>query len=107
MDTKINDLRVKDLKTILEKLPDDMLVVIPVVDVDDVNDISGFRRVRTAGILVNEYEEICDRKVLCLNGATNGADIADQIHFSDRDVSVETVLYGYSKYDGPVEEPVV
>ena len=101
-----NDLRVKDLKTILEKLPDDMLVIIPVMDADDVNNIDGFRRVRTVGILVDEYEDVCDRKVLCLNGAANGADIADQIRYSGRGVSVETVLYAYSKYDGPVEESV-
>lgn len=107
MNMNNNDLRVKDLKTILEKLSDDMLIIIPVVDVYDVNNINGFRRVRTAGILVSENEDPHDRKVLCLNGAVNGADIADQIHFSDCDVSVETILYGYSKYDGPVEELVV
>ncbi len=106
MDINNNDLRVKDLKTILEKLPDDMLIVIPVIDANDVNNIDGFRKVRTAGILVSETEDFCDRKVLCLNGAANGADIADQVHFSDIEVSVETILYGYSKYDGPVEESV-
>lgn len=100
-----NDLRVKDLKIILERLPDDMLVVIPVVDEEDVNQLYGFRKVRTAGILECESEK--DRKVVCLNGATNGMDIADQVKFSDRDVSVSMILYGYSKYDGPVMEPVI
>lgn len=106
MDTISNDLRVKDLKTILEKLPDDMLIIIPVVDENDVNNINGFRRARTVGIIEDEYEDDRDRKVLCINGAANGADIADQVHFSGRDVSVTTVLYAYSKYDGPVIEPV-
>ena len=103
----MNDLRVKDLKTILEKLPDDMMIVIPVIDAIDVNNIDGFRKVRTAGVLVDDYTiEPCDRKVLCLNGAAHGADIADQVRESGLEVSVETVLYAYSKYDGPVEEPV-
>lgn len=106
MDTISNDLRVKDLKTILKKLPDDMLIIIPVVDENDVNNIDGFRRARTVGIIEDEYEDDRDRKVLCINGAANGADIADQVQFSGRDVSVTTVLYAYSKYDGPVIEPV-
>ena len=106
MNSSHNDLRVKDLKTILEGLPDDMLVVIPAVDEDYVNKLYGFRRVRTVGILEDEFEEERDRKVLCINGACDGADIADQVHYSGRDVSVTTVLYAYSKYDGPVNEPV-
>lgn len=106
MDAGTNDLRVKDLKVILDKLPDDMLVIIPVVDEDDVNEIFGFRKVRTVGILESMHEQESDRKVLCLNGATAGADIADQIDMSDLEVSALTVLYGYSKYDGPVEESV-
>lgn len=106
MSSSHNDLRVKDLKTILEGLPDDMLVVIPVVDEDYVNKLHGFRRVRTVGIIEDEYEEERDRKVLCVNGACDGADIADQVNYSGRDVSVTTVLYAYSKYDGPVNEPV-
>ncbi len=104
MDTTSNDLRVKDLKAILEGLPDDMLVIIPVVDEDNVNRMCGFRKVRTAGILEDEDEDENDQRVLCLNGAKDGADIADQVHFSGRDVSVTAVLYGYSKYDGPVVE---
>ena len=101
-----NDLRVKDLKTILDGLPDDMLVVIPAVDEDDVNKMYGFRRVRTVGILEDEDEDVRDRKVLCINGASNGADIADQVRYSGRDVVATTVLYAYSKYDGPVNESV-
>ena len=58
MDASSNDLRVKDLRIILEGLPDDMLIIIPVVDENDVNHIYGFRKVRTAGILEDEYEDL-------------------------------------------------
>ena len=86
------DMRVKDLKNILDKLPDDLLVIIPVIDEDNANQIYGFRKIRTAGILVCDGED--DREVLCLNAAYDGQDIADQIHFSDRDVGVKTILFG-------------
>lgn len=89
-------LTVGGLKTILEELPDEMFVVIPVVDEDDVNRMLGFRKVRTAGILECEFETENEKKVLCVNGASDGYDIADQVHFSGRDVSVTTVLYGKS-----------
>lgn len=90
-------MRIGDLKTVLRDLPDEMLVVIPVVDEDDVNHISGFRKVRTAGILGCQTEN--EQEVLCLNGAADGQDIADQIHFSGQDVDVLNILYGKSKYD--------
>lgn len=85
-------MRVSDLKNIICDLPDEMLVVIPVVNEDDVNLIFGFRKVRTAGILGCQTES--EKEVLCLNGATDGKDIADQIHFSDEDVDVLEILYG-------------
>lgn len=89
-------MRVEDLKSILNGLPDDMLVVIPVIDEEDVNHIYGFRKVRTAGILRCETEECSE--VVCLNGAADGQDILDQIHYSaidiERDVKVTKLLYG-------------
>lgn len=89
----MNDyMRIKDLKSIIQDLPDDMLIVIPVVDEDDVDSIIAFRKVRTAGILVCEHES--DPEVLCLNGSTEGYDIADQIESSGREVDVKEVLYG-------------
>lgn len=91
------DMRVKDLKDILNKLPDNMAIVIPVIDEDDANDINGFRKVRTAGILVSEGEE--DREVLCLNAAADGQDICDQVYFSGRGVDVKEVLFGTSRYE--------
>ena len=88
-----HNMRVKDLKHILEQLPDDMAVIIPVIDEEDANHIYGFRHVRTAGILISEGEQ--DREVLCLNAAADGQDIADQVHLSGRDVGVKEILYSY------------
>ena len=90
-------MRVKDLKHILEQLPDDMAVIIPVIDEEDANYIYGFRHVRTAGILISDGEQ--DREVLCLNAAADRQDIADQVYFSGRDVGVKNILFGVSKYD--------
>ena len=90
--TDYRNMRIKDLKNIINDLSDDMPVVIPVIDQDDVNRIYGFRMVRTAGILTDDYEK--ESKVLCLNGSADGEDIADQIYHSGRDVGVETILMG-------------
>lgn len=64
------DMRVKDLKNIINQLPDDMLVVMPVIDENNANHIYGFRRVRTAGVLTCNGEE--DRNALCLNSSESG-----------------------------------
>ena len=93
------NMRVKDLKAILENIPDETLIVIPVVNEDNVNDISGFRLVRTAGILEDDYEDESMRRVLCLNGSADGYDIADQVFESGRDVSVIDILYGKSVFE--------
>lgn len=93
----MTDMRVKDLKSIIDKLPDDMLVVIPVIDEEDANHIYGFRKVRTAGTLICEYED--ESEALCLNAAADDQDIADQVHFSGKDVSVKDILFGTSKYE--------
>lgn len=90
--TDYRNMRIKDLKNIISDLPDDMPVVIPVIDQDDVNIIRGFRMARTAGILTDDYEK--ESRVLCLNSSADGQDIADQIHYSGRDVGVETILMG-------------
>lgn len=89
-------MRVSDLKAILNGLPENMLVIIPVVDSDNVNKIIGFRKVRTAGILTDNGAPEDERNVLCLNGATRGQDIADQVFLSGRGVGVKEVLYGES-----------
>lgn len=93
MDNEHINMRVKDLKCILEQLPDDMAVIIPVIDEEDANHIYGFRHVRTAGILMSEGEQ--DQEVLCLNTAADMKDIADQVHLSGRDVVVKEILFGF------------
>ena len=85
-----------ELKNLITDLPDDMPVIIPVIDEENCNRIFGFRLVMTAGLLSDENEEY--QTVLCLNAA-NDQDIADQVYFSGKDVSVEKVLFGQSKYD--------
>lgn len=92
------NMNVSQLKNIIADLPDDMPVIIPVIDENDCNHIFGFRHVRTAGILGCQFEAYPDKTVLCLNAA-NDQDIADQVHFSGRDVDVHEILFGKSKYE--------
>lgn len=90
----IINLTVGHLKECLKDLPEDMPIIIPVVDYDDVNHINGFRYVRTIGILSNEHEE--DNRVLCLNGSANGLDISTQIYehsSADTSTIVEKILF--------------
>ena len=87
-------MKVGDLKDVIKDLPDEMFIVIPVVDEDDVNYIYGFRKVGTAGILTCEYENEDERKVICLNGCADGMDIADQVRYRRGDVDSVEVLYG-------------
>lgn len=92
----MNDINmtISDLKNIIANLPDNMPVIIPVIDEEDCNRMYGFRYIRTAGILSCEGEK--DERVLCLNAANN-QNIADQVHFSGKDCDVEKVLYGKSQ----------
>ena len=84
------NMTVPDLKRIIAKLPDNMPVIIPVISEDDCNDIFGFRHVRTAGILFDEYED--DPRVLCLNAAAYGVDIEYQVK-EKIDIICEKVLF--------------
>ena len=70
------NMTVKDLKEIIKDLPDNMEVIMPIVDMDDNNKIMVFRRIRTAGILTSKYES---HPALCLNTSTDGIDISAQI----------------------------
>ena len=97
------NMTIAELKRLISDLPDNMPVIIPVIDEDDCNRIFGFRFVRTAGLLSSEGEEC--RTVLCLNAADE-EDIADQVHFSGKDVSVEKILFGQSKYDQEKEKDI-
>lgn len=91
----MKNMTVKDLKEILNECPDNMPVIIPVIDEDDANHIYGFRHVKTVGILTSDGEE----DACCLNAAADEQDIADQVHFSGRDVGVKSILFGMLKYD--------
>lgn len=84
------NMTVKDLKCILQDLPDDMAIVIPVISEDDCNQIFGFRHVRTAGVLFCEFETNYPR-VLALNGAAGPTSIEEQV--KDRDVVCEKILF--------------
>lgn len=90
------NMNISQLKNIIADLPDDMPVVIPVIDEDDCNTILAFGHVRTAGIISCRWETGTNKTVLCLNAASD-QDIADQIYFSGRDVYVNKVLFGESK----------
>lgn len=85
---------VKDLREILNALPEDMLIVMPVVDQNDVNYIYGFLKIGTAGILVCEAEE--EREVFCLNVRYDGKDLSYQVQTSGVNayISVKEILYG-------------
>ena len=90
------NMTIAELKRLISDLPDNMPVIIPVIDEDDCNRIFVFCFVRTAGIHSCDGEEY--RTGLCLNAA-NDQDIADQVYFSGKDCSVEKVLFGQSTYD--------
>lgn len=98
----MKNMTIADLKEIIKDLPNNMPVIIPVVDEDNCNHIFSFRFVRTAGLLSDEGEEY--RTVLCLNAAADENDIADQVRFSRRNVNVEKILFGQSKYDEEEKE---
>lgn len=85
------NLTVGELKDILNQIDDDeMDVIIPVVPEDDINYISGFRHVRTVGILSNPYEP---KTALCLNASICGLDISEQIKRSGNDSVCEQIMY--------------
>lgn len=94
---KHGDMRIKDLKKIISDLPDDMIVIVPVIGENDANKLYGFRKIRTAGILECEFEE--DREAFCINAASDGLDIMDQVYSSGRDVIVKDVLYTVATTD--------
>lgn len=89
------NMTVKNLKDILAILPDDMKVIVPIITVDDANDILAFRFVRTAGILECPSEK--EQYVLCLNAAADGVDIKTQVDTlvkkCDKEVTCSKVLF--------------
>lgn len=93
------NMTIAELKSLISDLPDNMPVVIPVIDKDNCNHIFGFRFVRTAGLISGYADE--SSMILCLNTANN-QDIAEQVRFSKKSVNVNVrkVLFGNSKYGG-------
>lgn len=90
-------MKIKDLKEIVNNLPDDMIIVMPTFEEGDDNYIDRFRIVNTAGILSCPYEE--DRLVFCLSSGKD-QDIANQVQYSHKsDIGVEAVLFGSTKYE--------
>lgn len=85
-------MRVRDLKEILKDLPDDMLILVPVTSDLYVNEILGFRKVLTAGIVACGTEE--DYEAFSMNGASEGNDIVSQVANSGLNITVKKVLYG-------------
>lgn len=85
------NMTVAELKRVISDLPDNMPIIIP----DDCVRTFGFRFVHTANIL--SYNEKKYLTALCLNTATD-QDITDQSYFSGKDVNVEKILFGQSKY---------
>lgn len=62
MDKKLT---VKQLKDIINNLPDDTQIVIPVIDAERPDIIYGFRFVRAIGVLKDKHEN--PDTVLCIN----------------------------------------
>ena len=89
------NMTIAELKRLISDLPDNMPVIIPVIDEDDCNRIFGFRFVRTAGILSCDGEEC--RTVLCLNAAYD-QDIAAPVNFTGADARAVKVLLAQSTY---------
>lgn len=83
----MTNMTVGKLKEIMEELPDDMTVIIPITDEDNSNAIYGFRYVRTSGVLVEPFS---GEKSICLSPAAYGFNITNQLKtngFDDIDVA--------------------
>lgn len=81
---------VKDLRECLEGLPDDMDVIIPIIDEEDANHIYAYRHVRTIGILEDPYEP---KPALCINAAAGGLDLSSQVGNHERSTKCTKVLF--------------
>ena len=90
------DMKVKDLKAILSRIDEEnMDVIIPLLDSDDPKFIHGFRHVRTAGILSNEYEP---NLALCLSAPDDGMDMDSQLHYNGFETQCEKGLFQEEMY---------
>lgn len=84
------NMTVGDLKAVLKGLPDDMDVIITSTPENDPNYISGFRHIRTAGLLKNPYE---DDIALCIAPSMHGLDIESLLHNVHSDTTCEKILF--------------
>lgn len=82
---------VRDLKDMLDGLPDDMEVIVPITNEHDPNNLFGFNRIRTAGILKSPMEP---DMALCLAPSLGGLDIFSLVNNSKNVVAkVEKMLF--------------
>lgn len=84
---------VKELKMIIEDLPDDMEVIIPIHSLNVSTKISSFFSIGTAGVLESDCEGF---PALYLGGSEPGRNIKDQIRLGRYDgeyVRCKKVLY--------------
>lgn len=82
---------VKDLKSIIEDLPNDMSVIFATFDDEDVDHVKKFYHVKTAGIVTSDYAE---EPVLVLNTSHHYKDISEQLLYSGKNhVHCDKVLY--------------
>ena len=84
------NMTVRDLKAALKNLPDDMEVIVTSTPEDDPNYISGFRHIRTAGLLKNPYEEDI---ALCIAPSMHGLDMESLLENIHSDTTCEKVLF--------------
>lgn len=69
------NLTVKEVKEALKDLPDDMQVIVPVVNPENLNEIYSFHFVRSIAVLHEEYDE----DVVCLAPTQDGHDITSNL----------------------------
>ena len=82
---------VRDLKDILKDLPDEMEVIVPITNAYNPNDVFGFYRIRTAGVLKSPAEQ---DMALCLAPSLGGWDIYSLVNNSKNvAATVEKMLF--------------
>lgn len=82
---------VRDLKNMLDGLPDDMEVIVPITNEHNPNHVFGFNRIRTAGILKSPAEQ---DMALCLAPSLGGWDMYSLVNNSKNvAATVEKMLF--------------
>lgn len=65
---------VKELKALLNTLPDEMNVITPIALENNPNSIQGYRQITSVGILSNEY---MPESAVCIAALENGMNISE------------------------------